>query len=206
MDWAALAAVVSALAVGGGLAWKIATDREAQRRARVPDVEVQIEAFVKWASPQDRTVRVAVINHGDFNVRVIEVGCREAPAVQLPATSASRLRPPPPRRPPRQWSIREEQVADLPRDVPPRDGQRFTVPTPVKALSAGDLEAAKWPNLLGTPQYLEMMTAARSRSSGSSITAWAKISTGHRSYSPRYPTRQRPVAPTYRRRSPRSRG
>ena len=160
VSWATAGGIISVLVVGvGGLLWRIKTDRiaerranEAEKRARVPDVEVKIESFVNWASREQRGVRLAVANRGDFIVRVIEVGCREQErgaflGVHSPLT----------------WAMGEGQGKDLPKEIPPHDGHRFTIPMPAR-----DPQATKRLPELALPEVM----------------AWAKISTGEFFVSP----------------------
>ena len=184
-----LVALLSALGGSGvgGLAWKIYSDRKAERRereakerARTANVEVKVVSKLNWGSKQSRAVKVAVINHGELAVRVVEVGCKEVLPPRPTQVSSERLTPPPfgelmsqqLRSLPRRWFINEGTVEDFPKQIPPDDGERFTVPTPITDPRTQDLKRLR--PRIGPP-----------------IKAWATISTGATFYSPEFPMKPR---------------
>jgi len=202
MDWGVAATVFSAVVVGGGgLAFGIYQYVQAQKqtrqrdeRARSPDIEVRITGWSNWAN-ENRTVTVWVINHWEHPVYVIDVGVREV----RPSTRGQLLIPrPDPRLPvrmPRSWSIRQNQRADLPKEIRPKDGMPFNVPTPLTPppaeLSVSAALATRWSQ--PTSRYLRLMGGGQSPRTPFSIQAWVTTSTQDTFYSPTTPAETRRV-------------
>jgi hypothetical protein len=192
VDWAAIGVVSTVLIGGGGLAWKVLSDRRAEereRRAKTPDVKVVIEPTVKWWTTEDRAVRVRVSNHGDIPVRVVKISFKEgwpwerrvAPWVIADPTV---------------WDI-EEGEAELPKEIPPRDGHPFTLPLPVKQRvrvrpRSNRPRAVRVSPLRRKPVRGSSSRRKPARSSEKRIQAVATISTGEAFESPVYSSTQIP--------------
>lgn len=192
VDWGAIGVVSSLLIGAGGLTWKVLSDRRAEereRRAKRPDVKVVIESTGKWWSTEDRVVRVRVVNHGDIPIRVVKISFKEgrpwerrvAPWVIDEATI---------------WEV-EEGDAELPKEIPPRDGHPFTLPLPVKIRVRPRLNrvrAARGSAPRRKPVRGSSSRRKPARSSEKRVQAVATISTGEAFESPVYSSA--PLHPT----------
>jgi hypothetical protein len=182
VDWAAIGVVSTVLIGGGGLAWKILSDRRAEereRRAKTPDVRVVIESTVKWWTTEDRAVRVRVSNHGDIPVRVVKISFKEGRPWErgvAPWVIAD----------PTVWDI-EEGEAELPREIPPRDGHPFTLTLPVKQRVRVRPRSNRPRAVRVSPLRRKPVRRLRpARSTERRVQAVAKISTGEEIESPVY--------------------
>lgn len=191
VDWTAIGVVSAFLVGGGGLAWKVISDRRAEereRRAKRPDVKVMIdEPTAKWSSSEDRTVRVRVVNQGDIPVRVVKISFKEGRPWERRVSSRGIADA-------TVWEI-EEGEAELPKEVPPNDGHLFTLPVPVKQRVAprpGRRRRVRVEPLPRKPvrrSSLLRKPVSRGRPARSSeirVQAVAKISTGDAFESPVY--------------------
>jgi hypothetical protein len=182
VDWAAVGTVSGLLVGVGGLVWKIRSDRRAEEResrARRPDVKVLIESRMNWGSREDRAVRVRVVNDGDIQVKVIKVSFREgSPSRQLALSPWERSRI----ANAKMWSL-EEGEAELPKEIPARDGHPFTLPVPFK-----DPPFDPSRRVVVRPRPRDSRLSAEKR-----IQAWVKISTGELFRSPVYSSKVPPL-------------